>query len=298
MLVALVKRYFGQLARHDAEGLAAEVAFRFMFATFPFILFVAALGASLAAWLGVVDPTARIISALGSSIPSSVAGPLQTQLDNVLAHTEPALLSVGALVTIYSATGGINALMKAMNRAFGVPETRSLLRRIGLAVALTVLGGLGIVVGVVAVVGGTLVTTDLADRVGLGGIWALLSIARWPLAFVVVVLATMSLFRYASCARPRWRWALGGAATFAMAWLIVTFAFGQYVARFGNFDATYGALGGVIVLMLWYYLTAFILVGSAELVALLAETFDPAQPEIEAPQKVEARRLDSPAVPD
>ena len=274
-MIALVRLYVRQLQRHDATGLAAELSFRFMFATFPFVLFLAALGAFLAGWLGVADPTSRIISALGSSVPSDLVGPLRTQLEQVLAHTEPALLSVGALLTLYASAGGINALMKAMNRAFGVRENRLLPGRIAIAMALTVLGGLGVVLGVVAVVGGTLVTTEVADRAGIGGAtWTALSILRWPVAFGVVVLAVTALFRYGSCVRPPWRWALGGAAVFAVAWLVVTFGFGEYVARFGHFELTYGALGGVVVLMLWYYLTAVILVASAELVAVLAETFD------------------------
>ncbi|MGD0018263.1 MAG: YihY/virulence factor BrkB family protein [Candidatus Limnocylindrales bacterium] len=274
-MIALIRQYVRQLQRHDATGLAAELSFRFMFATFPFVLFLAALGAFLAGWLGVADPTSRIISALGSSIPSDLVGPLRSQLEEILSHTEPALLSVGALVTLYSAAAGINALMKAMNRAFGVGETRLLPVRIAMAMVLTVLGGIGVVLGVVAIVGGTLVTTEVADRAGVGGAtWTALSILRWPVAFAVLVLAVTALFRYGSCARPPWRWALGGAATFAVAWLVVTYGFGVYVARFGHFELTYGALGGVVVLMLWYYLTAVILVASAELVALLAETFD------------------------
>jgi membrane protein len=273
-LIALIKSYVGQLDRHDATGLAAELAFRFMFATFPFVLFLAALGSFLAGWLSVADPTSRIISTLGNSIPSDVVGPLKTELNDVLTHTEPALLSVGAVVTLYSAAGGINALMKAMNRAFGVRETRPLPGRIGLAVALTLLSGIGIVVGVVTVVGGMLMTRDVADRAGVGGAtWTALSILRWPLVFAVLLLAVTAVFRFASCARPPWRWALLGAVAFAVAWLVVTFGFGLYVASLGRFRATYGALGGVIVLLLWYYLTALILVGAAELTALLAAAF-------------------------
>jgi membrane protein len=275
-LIALAKLYVRQLDRHDTTGLAAELAFRFMFATFPFALFLAALGAFVASWLGVADPTARIVSALGGSIPSDLVGPVTLQLNKVLADTEPAFLSVGAIITVYSAAGGINALMKAMNRAFGVRETRMLPRRIAMGMALTFLGGLGIVISVVAVIGGTLMTRDLADRAGFGGAtWTLLSLLRWPVAFAVLLVAVGALFRYASCARPPWRWALAGSATFAVAWLVVTYGFGLYVSRVGNFDATYGALGGIIVLMLWYYLTAIILLCAAELTAILAERFDP-----------------------
>lgn len=275
-MIALARIYVRQLDRHDTTGLAAELAFRFMFATFPFALFLAALGAFVAYWLGVADPTARIVSALGGSIPSDLVGPVTSQLNKVLADTEPAFLSVGALVTVYSAAGGINALMKAMNRAFGVRETRMLPARIALGMVLTLLGGIGFVVSVVAVIGGTLMTRDLADRAGFGGAtWTLLSLMRWPIVFAVLLAAVGALFRYGSCVRPPWRWALAGSATFAVAWLVVTYGFGLYVSRIGNFDATYGALGGIIVLMLWYYLTAIILLCAAELTALLAERFDP-----------------------
>jgi membrane protein len=194
----------------------------------------------------------------------------------VLAHTEPALLSVGAVVAVYTATGGINALMKAMNRAFGVTDDRSLAGRIAVGMALTVLSGLGTVVAAVAILGGTLVTTDLARGAGVGEMaWKVLSILRWPLAFFALLAAVSVLFRYASCIRPPWRWAASGAAVFAVGWLIVTFALGVYVSRVGRFDATYGALGGAIVLMLWYYLSAIMLVSAAELTAFLAEMFDP-----------------------
>ena len=275
-MIALARIYVRQLDRHDTTGLAAELAFRFMFATFPFALFLAALGAYVAYWLGVADPTARIVSALGGSIPSDLVGPVTSQLNKVLADTEPAFLSVGALVTVYSSAGGINALMKAMNRAFGVRETRMLPARIALGMVLTILGGIGFVVSVVAVIGGTLMTRDLADRAGFGGAtWTLLSLLRWPIVFAVLLVAVGALFRYGSCVRPPWRWALAGSATFAVAWLVVTYAFGLYVSRIGNFDATYGALGGIIVLMLWYYLTAIILLCAAELTAILAERFDP-----------------------
>jgi membrane protein len=152
--------------------------------------------------------------------------------------------------------------------------------RIALGAGLTVVGGFGIVVGVVAIVGGTLMTTELADRAGIGAAtWMAMSILRWPLAFAALVFAVMALFRYGSCVRSPWRWAAAGASAFAVAWIAVTFGFGLYVERLGNFDVTYGALGGVIVLMLWYYLTAIILLAAAELVALLAVTFDRDKPQ-------------------
>jgi len=263
-------RYVKQILDHDVPGLAAELAYRFMFATFPFAIFVVALSGFMAGWLGIADPSSRIIGAIGNSLPADLIGPVKDQLEHALAETEPQLLSVGAVVTLYAATGGIDTLMKAMNRAYGVPETRPIVRRIALAALLTVLGGAAVVVSFVAVVGGTLVTQRLIDGIGLGQVWPAISLLRWPIAFALLVAAVSALLRYAPSYRTPWRWAAVGATVFAIVWLVVTYGFGLYVARFASYGATYGALAGVIVLMLWFYLTAFVLLSAAELAALLA----------------------------
>lgn len=262
-------RYAKQILDHDVPGLAAELAYRFMFATFPFAIFVVALSGFVAGWLGVADPGNRIIGAIGNSLPSDLVGPVRTQLEQALSETQPQLLSAGAVVTLYAATGGIDTLMKAMNRAYGVRETRPIVKRIALAALLTVLGGVAVVVSFVAVVGGTLVTQRVIDGIGLGQVWPALSLLRWPIAFALLVAAVSALLRYAPCYRTPWRPAAIAAMVFAIVWLVATYGFGLYVARFASYGATYGALAGVIVLMLWFYLTAFVLLCAAELAALL-----------------------------
>lgn len=262
-------RYVKQILDHDVPGLAAELAYRFMFATFPFAIFVVALSGFIASWVGIADPASRIIGAIGNSLPSDLVGPVRAQLEQALSETQPQLLSAGAVVTLYAATGGIDTLMKAMNRAYGVPETRPIVTRIALAALLTVLGGAAVVVSFVAVVGGTLVTQRLIDGIGLGQVWPALSLLRWPIAAALLVAAVSALLRYAPCYRTPWRPAAIAAMVFAVVWLAVTYGFGLYVARFASYGATYGALAGVIVLMLWFYLTAFVLLCSAELAALL-----------------------------
>jgi membrane protein len=263
---------------HDVPGLAAELAYRFMFATFPFAIFVVALSGFMASWLGIADPGDRIIRVIGDSLPPDLIGPVKAQLDDMLAHTEPQLLSVGALVTLYAAVGGIDTLMKAMNRAYEVPETRLLPLRMALATLLTVLGGVAVVVSFIAVVGGTLATHQLIDDIGLSGVWPAFSLLRWPAAFLLLVAAVAALLRYAPSFRTPWRWAATAATAFATVWLVVTYAFGLYVAHFARYDATYGALAGVIVLMLWFYLTAFVLLCAAELAALLVRFRSPNSP--------------------
>jgi len=267
-LIAIVRRYVTHVLDDDVAGIAAELAYRFMFATFPFAIFLVALSGFVASWLGIADPGNRIIGAIGNELPANVVGPVKDQLQVVLAQTQPGLLSVGALVTFYAASAGTSSLMKAMNRAYNVRETRPIWLRILLAAILTVVGGVAIVISFVAVVGGTLATHRLVDQVGLHDIWPWLALLRWPAAFGLLVLAVAALLRFAPDFRTPWRWVTPAAMTFAVVWLVVTYVFGLFVAQFTRYDATYGALAGVIVLMLWFYLTAFVLVCAAELAAL------------------------------
>lgn len=272
-LTSGLKSYFRRFSDDDVMGLAAELAYRFLFALFPFAIFLAAVSAFVAGWLGIADPTTQIMTALGQNLPGNLAGPVRTQIEQVVGKSHPELLSIGALLALYAAAGGTNALMKAMNRAYDVRETRSLPLRLAHAIGLTLLGGVGVIVSFVVIVGGALVTEQAASKAGLGGAaWTLLSLLRWPAVLLVLVVAGAILFRYAPNFRPPWRFAVAGAVAFAIGWLVATFAFGFYVSRFGRFDATYGALGGAIVLMLWFYLTGVVLVGAAELVAVLVHS--------------------------
>ena len=267
-MIAIVRRYVVHVLDDDVAGIAAELAYRFMFATFPFAIFLVALSGFVASWLGIADPGNRIIGAIGNELPANVVGPVKDQLQVVLHQTQPGLLSAGALVTFYAAAAGTSSLMKAMNRAYNVRETRPLWLRILLAAVLTLVAGVAIVISFVAVVGGTLATHRLVDQVGLHDVWPWLALLRWPVSFGLLVLAVAALLRFAPDFRTPWRWVTPAAMTFAVVWLVVTYAFGLFVAQFTRYDATYGALAGVIVLMLWFYLTAFVLVCAAELAAL------------------------------
>lgn len=267
--------YVKKVLDDDVAGISAELAYRFMFATFPFAIFLVALSSFIASWLGMADPSSRIINAIGGDLPGELVGPVQTQLQAALAHTQPELLSVGALITLYAAAAGTTSIMKAMNRAYGIRESRPLVLRMALAGVLTVLGGVAIVVSFAVIVGGTLMTRRLVDHVGLHEIWPWLTLLRWPVSFALLVMAVAALLRFAPNLRTPWRWAGLSATLFAVAWIVVTYAFGLYVARFASYDATYGALAGVIVLMLWFYLSSFVLVCAAEIAALLVRFRSP-----------------------
>lgn len=272
----VLSRFVDSVLREDLAGLAAEIAYRFLFAVFPFGLFLAALGAFVAGWLGVDNPAGQAVEALGDNLPPDLGRALQPELERVIGTARPGLLTIGALGALWAATGGTNALIKAMNRSYDVEETRPIAVRWLLAIGLTLLAGAAILVAFVTVIGGAIVTDTVAERLGLSGpAVTLVTLLRWPGAFVILVGAVAVLYRMAPNLRVAWRWALLGAALFAVGWLVATWGFAWYIGSNGGYGSMYGALGGVIVLMSWFYITALLLVGAATLTAVTASVVEP-----------------------
>jgi len=273
--VSLGTTLWHRAREHDVTGLSAEMAYRFLFALFPFALFLAAVAASVAGVLGLGDPTGRIIDGLGDNLPPDLAGPVRVELEQVIGQGRPGLATLGALVALWAATSGTMTVIKAMNRAYDVREDRPLVGRYLLGLGLTVAGSLGIIFAFVTIVGGALLTQQVVGRLGLDGAWAVISLLRWPLVFGLLVLAATVMYRVGPNLTPSWRAAVTGAIVFAVGWLVTTGAFAMYVANVADYGATYGALGGVIVLMIWLYLTGLVLLIGAEIVAILVHRREP-----------------------
>jgi membrane protein len=268
--------FISAFQQHDLTGSAAELAYRFLFAIFPFGLFVAALAAFVAGWLGMSNPGEQIVQGLGDNLPPEVASSVAPELQNVIGTTRPALLSVGAIAALWAANSGTSALIKAMNRAYEVEESRSFLHRLLLGVGLTLFGSAAVIVSFVTIVGGAILTEEVAEQLGLtGALWQVVTLARWPVVFLILLVALGTVFRFGPNVRVPWRWALAGSALFAIGWLVGTWAFAFYVGNFSNYGATYGSLAGVIILMLWFYLTGLLLVAAAALIASAAHVLEP-----------------------
>ena len=289
----VLERLKAGLRHDDIGGLSAEIAYRFLFAVFPFGLFVAAMSSVVAGWLRIEDPAGRIVAALGDNLPPDLAGAIPPELAHLLTSARTDLVLVGAVAALWAATGGTNALTKGIHRAYGVEEQRPFVLRYAIALGLTILGAIGIITAFVTIVGGAFLTQELADSAGLGQqAFALLQLLRWPAVFAVLVIAVAILYRFGSSVVVPWRWIFVGAVAFASGWLVATAVLAFYVANVADYGATYGSLGGVIVLMLWFYITAAVLVLGAEVTAALARERSPGSitrrgEEIQAIQAVE-----------
>ena len=170
---------------------------------------------------------------------------------------------VGTVLALWSASSGVQHLVQAINRAYDEEERRGFLKLRALALVLT-LGAvlfLAVAVGVIAFLPAALADTALGEpaRVAIG-------ILRWPALAVAMAAGLALLYRVAPDRDdPRWRWVGLGSITATVLWLAGSGLFSLYAANFGKYEDTYGALGGVVVVMLWLFLTAYVIVLGAEL---------------------------------
>lgn len=277
---------FRQVQRDDVIGMSAELAYRWFLSLFPFAIFLAGLGAFVGRALDVRNPAQVAKDQLTGLLPEEAATLIGEELQRIIESQNAGLLSFGMIAAIWFATGGTNAVIKAMNRAFDVGETRPLWRRYVVALALTVAAGAALLTAFILFVVGQVVAVDVAAELGISGAaWTVVTLLRWPVAAVLMFLAVAAIYRFGPNIRLRWRWIVPGAIVFTLGWLATTFAFGWYVSNFGSYGATFGALAGVAILMIWFYLTAAILLLGAEINDVLAEHDEPAA--------VEARRSEA-----
>lgn len=255
----------------DVSGLAAELTYRSLLAIFPFFIFLAALSGVIADLLSIEDPARQVVDAIGETLPADAASLVNTQLEAVLGQRATGLLSVGLVTALWAASGGVKAVIKAMNRAYDVEETRSFIKRNLLALGLTIFTTVFLLGGFILAAAGGAIASGIADATGTQA-WVRAAIDIGRLVGAVALLSVLASVLYwaGPCTKDMpFRWVTPGTVMFVVVWLLATLGFGFYVANFGSYNATYGALGGVIVLLLFFYISAYVLLAGAELNAVL-----------------------------
>jgi membrane protein len=259
---AILKRVKAEVKQDNATLLAAGVAFYAMLAIFPAIIAVVTV-------YGMVADPAQVESQVGElakSLPSGAGQLLTEQLKNVTSAGRQSLsigLVVSLLAVLWSVSGGVQGLIKGLNLVYDEKESRGFVKLRGLSLVLS----LGAIVTAVVAIALVAVFPAVVGDLGLGKTGELAaSIARWVVLAVLVLLAIAVLYRYApDRASPRWRWVSGGAVVALVLWLLGSIGFSWYVENFGKYNQTYGALASVIILLLWLFLSAFVVLLGAEL---------------------------------
>jgi membrane protein len=255
-----------QIKGDDVPLLAAGVAF------FALLALVPTLVALVSVYGLVADPAdiQRNIEDVLSAAPTEVRELVSSQLETIV-ESEPSGLRVGAiiglLVALWSASSGVKHLIGAINVAYDEDEGRGFLKLRGLALAMTLGGILLLAVAVAALV---VLPSALDDSGSTGVARTTLLVVRWPIFALIALVALAVIYRWAPDRdRPKWRWTSAGAVFATVVWVIASIGFSIYTANFGNYNETYGALGAIVVVMLWLFITAYVVIAGAELNAEL-----------------------------
>lgn len=268
----VIKTGWARASGHNMGLIAAGVAF------YLFLAMVPLLGSIIMLYGLFADPAtvAGHLARLSATLPASAAEIVTGQIEGIVttSGTAKGLTLLSALaVALFGARNGAGAMMTALNIAFGAKETRGLVRRNLVALGITAGGAFAAAV-LFAGIGafGALQAMVAPGAVLLVGVAQLLT---WVALIAALSFAVAVLFRYApDCHQPSLRWLSPGSIFAAVVAGVLTFAFGIYVANFGNYNATYGALGGVVVLITWMWLTSYVVLIGAECEAALLERDD------------------------
>lgn len=269
MIVQICKRVFRRIMDHKCTETAGEMAFDFSLSIFPAALFTAAL----AGLLGITPEfVSRSLDVMGIFLHDLVREMVEENVRNLVAASSQKLMTISLLGALWVASSAISATIRALNRAYGVEETRSFWFRRMLSVGLVVGVGLAMLVSFNLLIMGTWIEQQLLVRLGLAeGVFPpLVVFLKWPIGFLSVVVMVGLLYHLAPNYRPKFLRVLPGTVLFAVLWFFLSKGFGYYVGNFSYYNRVYGLLGGFIVLQVWIYLTALFLLVGGELNAELA----------------------------
>lgn len=259
---ALAKRVWGELQEDDIFGDAAQLSYYFLLALFPLLLFVTTVLGYLASTGS--DLRAELLRVLSMVIPADASSLIFKTVNEVQENAGGGKLSFGVLATLWAASNGMGALTNALNVAYEVRESRPWWKSRLTAVALTIVLSVLILTALLLVLFGGYIAVWIAASYRYGGVFVTAwKIAQWFVVLASVLLAFALVYYFAPDVHVRrWQWITPGTVIAVLLWLLVSFAFRLYLYYFNSYSATYGTLGAVIILMLWFYLTGVaILVG-------------------------------------
>jgi membrane protein len=258
----LFKRTFNEVLADDVVNLAAQQAYYFFFALFPALLAVI----SIASFFPVHNLVDEVVQMMGRVAPPDVIKIVTEQLVKISDSNAGGLLTFAFLLTLWSSSAAVLAMSTTLNAAYDITEGRPWWKVRLIAIGLTIGLAFFILVSMTLIVAGPALAERIANAMQLGPVfewgWKIL---QWPIVFVLIATAIALVYYFAPDAEQDWVWITPGSILATVLWVIISLGFKFYLARFGSYNETYGTIGGVMVLLLWFYLSGIALLVGAEL---------------------------------
>jgi membrane protein len=258
----LFKRTVKEAIDDDILNLAAQQAYYFFFALFPALLFVIAI-ASFFPLQSLIDD---VVQMLGRVAPQAVIDIVKDQMTSLSRENSGGLLTFAFLVTIWSSSGAMVSIITTLNAAYDITESRPWWKTRLVAIGLTVGIAMFILASMFLVLAGPTVAEHLANTMHLGSAfkWAWW-VLQWPVVFALVAGAIGLVYYFAPDAEQDWVWITPGSVLATILWIVASLGLKLYYTLVPNANATYGTIGGVMVLMLWFYCSGIALLMGAEM---------------------------------
>ncbi|WP_374721155.1 YihY/virulence factor BrkB family protein [Peribacillus tepidiphilus] len=254
-----------RIKEDDVSGLAAQLAFFFLLSLFPLLIVLVTLLPYL--------PLSKndIFGFIRDYAPVESMELIESNIEGIM-QQNGRLLSFGVVATLWSASNGLNAVVIAFNKAYDVKENRPFWAARAMSIVLTIGMMIVFIIALLLPVFGKQIGAFLFAEFGFSDkffrIWGVI---RWVLSSVVLFFIFTILYWIAPNIKLKCLTVIPGALFATVGWIVVSVGFSYYVSNFGNFSYTYGSIGGIIVLMIWFYLTGHIIILGAEINAMISE---------------------------
>lgn len=258
----LGRRVWRQINEDDVFGRAAQLSYFFLLALFPLLLFLTTLLGYFAE--AGTELRNNLLLYLSAVVPTSASDLIYTTVDEISKSAGGGKLSFGIFATLWAASNGMGAISESLNAAYNVKETRQWWKARLVSILLTIALAVLIITALTLMLYGSEIAEKIATSFGLGNVFTLTwKIAQWPIVLAFVLFAFSLIYYFAPDLHDQdWKWVTPGSVIGVGLWLLVSFGFRTYLKFFDSYSGTYGSLGAVIILMLWFYLTgAAILIG-------------------------------------
>jgi membrane protein len=262
----LVKRVIAEVQQDNCAVYAAALAYYFLFALFPFFLFLTAL----LGYLPIPNLMDRIMGLLAQVMPGEALRLVEENVGKLVSQQRGGLLSFGIVAALWTASGALTGISDALNHAYDVEEGRPFWKVRGMAILLTIGLSIFLIASIVLLMFGPQIGSWIADLVGLGRAFEVAwNILRWPVILILVITAMAAIYYFAPDVDQSWKWLTPGSVLAVILWILISLGFSFYVNNFGSYDKTYGSIGAIIVLLTWMYVSGFVILVGGEINAVL-----------------------------